>query len=420
MVNIKVVLDKRHQFKYEKYNLSIRLNHRKETIYVPIVKLTLKEYETVFEKNHLGQNSIALREKVNKTLSRCEKICADMVEFNGKRFKRLFHDDLYTVQDGNGDLPKTLELKLLFEYYIKHNHSIKTNTKKHLKTSINTLEAYDKGVTIYDITPKYLQKFERDKLASGSCNYQGLGSYLRDLKRIINYFTYEVKLIPQQYRYPFGKGGYTIKNVRKKKLVLSEEEILSIIELDEFETDYQRYARDIWLTLYYMNGINFVDLLRMKWSDVKPNHIAIYRKKTETTRKKVVQELNIPLIPPLKELINKVGNPLSPYVLGLLKENSSDVTITNRKNKLRQSINPELRKIGEKLKLSVSLTMMSARDCYASTLKRNGCSIDVIAEQLAHANISTTAHYVDSLGIEKSRSINEMLVMKKNAADNVA
>ena len=157
----------------------------------------------------------------------------------------------------------------------------------------------------------------------------------------------------------------------------------------------------------------------MKWSDIKGNHIAIFRKKTETTRKKVVQELTIPIIEPLKELINKVGNPLSPYLLGLLKENSNDITITNRKNKVRQYINPELRKIGEKLKLSVPLTMMSARDCYAATLKRNGCSIDAIADQLGHADIATTAHYVDSLGIEKSRSINEMLVMKK-VAEKVA
>lgn len=419
MVNIKVVLDKRHEYKGEKFNLSIRLNHKKETVYLPIVKLTQKEYEIVFKKNHLGENSIALREKVNKTLSRCEKICSDMIEFNGKRFKRLFKDNLYIVHDSNDDLPKTLELKVLFEYYIKHVQDIKTNTKKHIKTSKNVFDVYDPGVSILDITPKYLLKFERDKIKSGVCNYQGLGSYLRDLKRIINYFTYEVKLIPQQYQYPFGKGGYSIKNVRKKKQVLSEAEIRSIIELDEFESDYQRYSRDIWLTMYYMNGINFVDLLRMKWSDIKGNHIAIFRKKTETTRKKVVQELNIPLIQPLKELINKVGNPLSPYILGLLKENSSELTITNRKNKVRQYINPELRKIGEKLKLSVPLTMMSARDCYASTLKRNGCAIDVIADQLGHADIATTAHYVDSLGIEKSRSINEMLVMKK-VAEKVA
>ena len=104
MVNIKVVLDKRHEYKGEKFKLSIRLNHKKETIYLPIVKLTQKEYEIVFKKNHLGENSIALREKVNMTLSRCEKICSDMVEFNGKRFKRLFKDESYIVHDGNDEI----------------------------------------------------------------------------------------------------------------------------------------------------------------------------------------------------------------------------------------------------------------------------------------------------------------------------
>ena len=36
------------------------------------------------------------------------------------------------------------------------------------------------------------------------------------------------------------------------------------VDFTDFETKEQEYARDIWLTLYRMNGINFADLLRMK------------------------------------------------------------------------------------------------------------------------------------------------------------
>ena len=416
-VKIKVVLDKRVEYKDGQYNLSIRLNHKKETVYLPMVKLTEKQYETVFVKNHIGKNANDLREKMNQTLSRVENICAEMVEFNGKRFKKLFNDPEYPSKVSNTDYPKTLELKKLFQYYIDNNTHLKTNSKNHYSSTLSVLEKYDPGVTVYDITPQYLIKFEREKLKGGKCNLQGLGSYLRDLRRIINYFTKVVKIIPKEYHYPFTEGGYIIKNFRTKKRVLSEDEIRSIMELDEFESPYQEYARNIWLTLYYSNGINFVDLLRMKWDNIENGHIRITRKKTETTQKKVRLEIVIPLTQPLKDLINKVGDPLSPFVIGLMKnEDYSDSTITNRKNKIRQGINPELRKIGEKLNLPVPLTTQTARDCYASTLKRNGYSNDVISEQLGHLDPSSTSHYVDSLGLDRVTEINEGLV-KKRAKD---
>ena len=412
-VKIKVVLDKRVEYKDGQYNLSIRLNHKKETVYLPMVKLTEKQYETVFVKNHLGKNSNDLREKVNQTLSRVENICADMVEFNGKRFKKLFNDPEYPSKTSNTEYPKTLELKKLFDYYVENNKSLKANTKQHYNSTLSVLEKYDPGVSVYDITPQFLVKFEREKLKGGKCNLQGLGSYLRDLRRIINYFTKVVKIIPKEYDYPFTEGGYSIKNVRRKKRVLSEDEIRSIMELEEFESPYQEYARDIWLTLYYSNGINFVDLMRMRWDNIHENHIRIFRKKTETTQKKVRLEIVIPLTQPLKDLINKVGDPNSNFLIGQIKENYTDQSITNRKNKVRGYINPELRKIGKKLNLSVPLTTQTARDCYSNTLKINGYSNDVIGEQLGHSDPVSTTYYVDSLGLDRVTEINEGLVKKR-------
>jgi len=47
--------------------------------------------------------------------------------------------------------------------------------------------------------------------------------------------------------------------------VLSEDEIQKVIDLEEFESPKEEYARNIWLTLFYSNGINPTDLLRMRW-----------------------------------------------------------------------------------------------------------------------------------------------------------
>jgi len=65
------------------------------------------------------------------------------------------------------------------------------------------------------------------------------------------------------------------------------------------------------------------------------------------------------------------------------------------------------------LNLSVPLTTQTARDCYASTLKRNGYSNDVIGEQLGHSDLVSTTFYVDSLGLDRVTEINEGLVKKR-------
>ncbi len=138
------------------------------------------------------------------------------------------------------------------------------------------------------------------------------------------------------------------------------------------------------------------------------------RTKTETTRVYDIQEITIPLTEELKYYLDKVGDPSSPFVLGKLKEGYSETTLLNRKNKFRQEINLELRKIGERLNLPVSLTMSTARDCYAMTLKRNGVSREFTSDSLGHSDIRTTSHYLDSLSIDESFTVNNNLLKRKN------
>ena len=56
--------------------------------------------------------------------------------------------------------------------------------------------------------------------------------------------------------------------------------------------------------------------------------------------------------------------------------------------------------------LSVTLKLKTARDCYATTLKRAGVSKDNIGELLGHSNSIVTEHYLASLDIEKTHDIN--------------
>ncbi len=62
-----------------------------------------------------------------------------------------------------------------------------------------------------------------------------------------------------------------------------------------------------------------------------------------------------------------------------------------------------------KLDLSLNLVLDIARDSYATTLNRNGRSINHIAEHLGHATTVVTQHYVGQLTVEQSKEINSCL-----------
>ena len=191
---------------------------------------------------------------------------------------------------------------------------------------------------------------------------------------------------------------------------MSNDEIQKVIDFDDFDNEDQERARDIWLFLYRTNGINFADLLRMRWSHIQGGYLIFYRKKTESTRNNNIKPITVPITPKLQELIDKLGVKDSPFILGLLKEGYKENTFENLSHKVRSKLNSSLLEISNKLNLSVSLKLKTARDCYATTLKRAGVSKDNIGEMLGHSNSVVTEHYLASLDIEKTQEINQHIL----------
>lgn len=402
MATFTIWLDKRNpKNKKDEYNLTIRACISRDVIYLKIAKMTEKQYRQVFVRNSMDEKSIENRERCNSYKTKCERIFSELKPFNRKRFIELFFEK-------DKELPSTLLLKDLFQYYIDNYEKIKYRSRKHYTMTINVLESYRSGLTVEDITVEFLYRFEKDKIIEGK-SQSTIDTLNRNLRRIINYFKYVKKLIPKEYEYPYGKGGYSIKSFFPKKLVMKNDEIKKVVEFSDFDDNAQEYARDIWLLLYRCNGINFADLLRMQWSNRQGDYLIFTRKKTETTRKNNIKEITVPIIPKLQELIDKVGVKDSPFILGKLQEDYTEQMFENKLHKLRQPINKNLLLISEKLALSVPLKIKTARDCYATTLLRGGKSKDEIGEMLGHSNSVVTEHYLGSLDIEKTNEINNGL-----------
>lgn len=409
MPTFNIVLDKRVKKKNDQFNLAIRMVNGNDVMYMNITNMTEKQYDQIFIKRTKDENSIQFRETCNGYISKCERLFSDLKPFDKKQFRQLFFQKDESSDDSNqvSKPSESMFLSQLFTIYISKKE-LKIRTKTHYNMTITTLEKYQPLLTVYDITPMFLKLFEKQKLESG-WSLATVNSHYRNLRSVLNYFMNEDKIISKHYQYPFSKGGYSISSFFPQKLVLKNDEIQKVISFKDFDNKQQEIARDIWVFLYRCNGINFVDLLRMRWTQIQGEYIMITRKKTETTRKNNIKPIVVPINEQLLKSIDKIGNKNSPFVLGELKEGYKESTLENKNHKIKQTINRNLSEVSKKLNLSVPLKLETARDSYATSLKRGGKSKDQIGEMLGHSNSVVTEHYLGSLDTDKTFEINEVL-----------
>jgi site-specific recombinase XerD len=403
MATFTLVLDTRVKKKNDQYNLSIRVINGSEQIYLNISKMTKEQYNRIFVKKSMDTKSIEFRESCNERLTKSERIFMSMKPFEKQKYRKLF------FEQEEPELFDSLLLTDLFDRFIKNYTNLKPQTQKHFKYSKSVFETFNPGMSILEVTSVFIQRFAKERKESG-VSQSAIDSTLRDLRRVVNYFTNEECIIPITYRYPFGKGGYSIQNYFPRKLVMKNTEIKSIIDMTDFNTKQLEYARDIWEILYRCNGTNFADLLRMRWDNIQGDYLVFFRKKTETTRKNNKKEIVVPITEELKQLIEKVGVKDSPYILGKLKEGYSETMFENKNQKWKKKINKRLDVISKKLNLSIPLRIKNARDSYATTLNRAGVSKDRIGEMLGHSNSIVTEHYLASIDMETTFDVNKHLL----------
>jgi integrase len=224
--------------------------------------------------------------------------------------------------------------------------------------------------------------------------YTTVGMYMRAVRAIIN----EAKRsgIFKESQYPFGKGRYEIPSGEGRKLALTMQQIKAVITYTDGRDTTERY-RDLWFFSYLCNGINFTDLLKLKYSNIIGDEMCFYRQKTIRTSK-VKREIQAMITPEMLSIIERWGNSdksqdnyIFPYLKGgesPMQEKKTILDVTKRTNK-------RLKIIGTAVGVE-GLTTYAARHSYATVLKRSGANIAFISESLGHNDLKTTENYLAS------------------------
>ncbi|MDB9881996.1 tyrosine-type recombinase/integrase [Bacteroidia bacterium] len=402
MATVKIILDRRITLEGDKHNVAVRIFDKKRFVDIYLTKVTERDYKRFMDINNRDVKSVHFRKEMDRSIEKAKKVYDQVGTLDRKKLKELFLAP--PIQD------KVPLISDVFDEYITTSE-IAIKTKQRMRYSRNVVNRYYEDLEISGVTSRMLKTFER-KLSAKELSNSTIASVMRDLRVIINYTISEKKyVLPSDYEYPFGKRKYSICSSSSTKVVLTLDETKRLVAFDEFNGDQKKleYARDIWLLLYRCSGINFIDALNMKWTDIKNNVIVIFRHKTKNTTVYNKRPLTIPVTNKVQELLDKLGDKNSPYILGLLEEGAKENTIDNKSHKVRRRVNIQLRKLESILGLSVPLRIKTARETYITHQIRSGHSVPLVATMVGHSSPEMIKFYYGGMDDAELMRFNDKL-----------
>lgn len=245
----------------------------------------------------------------------------------------------------------------------------------------------NKNLVFREITPTLLDKYET-YLRSKSNTDGGIGVKMRELRALFN-DAIKKGVVDEKY-YPFKI--YKVSKLKGKgiKKALTRDEMKLMEALNTDENPHLIDAKNYMLFSYYMGGMNFVDVMKLKWENIQGDRVLYIRSKTKG-------RFSVKILAPVKKVIAyyKAQNRVTDYVFPiLLKDNLTPMQIENRKHKTLSKFNQQLKEIAKVQGVEQNVTSYVIRHSFATNLKFAGISADLIGESMGHHDVSVTKAYL--------------------------
>ena len=395
-VSMLVSLDAGRSKKNGQYPVRIQVVYKGVCRFYPTGKdISLKDWAVLSTTGK--HNLIDTRNDIKNTFEKVEAVV-----------KVLIDDDKFSFDALNMRLSKGTNdtLNTAFKAKISNlENDGRAGTQVYYNIALNSITAFrGEQIKFSDITPNWLRNYEKHLLDDGKA-YTTVGMYMRAIRAIIN----EAKRngLIKENQYPFGKDKYEIPNGKGRKLALTMQQIKAVVSYSDGSETTERY-RDLWFFSYLCNGINFCDMLQLKYSNIVGDEICFFRQKTIRTSKDK-NEIQATVTHEMQAIIDRWGNPdklpdsfIFPYLQG-------DETPMQAKKIIAdvvKRVNKKMKNIAKAIDI-VGFSTYTARHSYATVLKRSGANIAYISESLGHTDLKTTENYLASFEKEER---------KKNAA----
>lgn len=261
----------------------------------------------------------------------------------------------------------------------------------------NKLMRFTKGcdLSFKDITPELIIRFTEFCKAEGNCK-NTISFYVRILRAVYNKAVDAGRALDTK---PFRKVFTGNEKTRKRAIPIGK--VKELARLDLALKPKLQFARDIFLFSFYTRGMSFVDIARLKKSNLH-NGILMYQ------RSKTGQRLYIRWEKEMSGIYEKYkASPDNPFMFDIMDKG---IWERDKYMKKLQTVNEQLKKLGKMLGLRHPLTMYVARHTWASVCREKNVPIRFISEGLGHDNEMTTQIYLAQIETNEMDKINHKII----------
>jgi len=267
---------------------------------------------------------------------------------------------------------------------------------KFLRGKDITFEAID-----CTLLQKYAVRLKADGMKDTSIHLR-----FRDLRAI--YRKAASRKVINMSEYPFGGKSEQpmkfwigqFKTVTRKRAI-GEAPIRKIInlEIDPVKEADMFNARNYFMLSYYMGGIQWADLIQIRWNDIdlKTGTLSFIRKKSK-------QPVHVNLSQPAQNILNYyhmlTGQDTKNYALPVLNYllHITQSQIRDRRQKVLKKVNKALHSIEERIGVQEGMiTSYVARHSAATQAILKGASMERVGGMMGHADTRTTKIYIKGL-----------------------
>ncbi len=393
----------------DKYPVKLRvIIDRKSRYYGMGYYLTEADFKKVYSEKP-RQYYKKLLSKFSEIETRAERILEAITPPTFDKFKRLF------TQRGNGGNISKYYQRYIAECRKEDRHGTADNYHCSL-TSLNEMKNIA-AADFRDITPDWLKDYERKMLKAGK-SISTVGIYLRPLRFLYNRAI--IDGVVSEIYYPFGKardGKFEVPSSENTKRPLSRAELEALVNYSG-NPIHERY-RDFFMLSFYLVGLNFYDIVTLKWKQLQDNSLTLVRAKTRQTTRKKLKSITLKLNPAAMDLISIHGTGKGKYIFDVLTDTDTPEVIRQKVGYFIRNTNQALKAIAKKVNsetdaitINPNISTVFARHSAASHGIKGGASIALISKSLGHSNISITSNYISTLDNEE-QALADALQIKK-------
>ena len=273
------------------------------------------------------------------------------------------------------------------------------------RSSMNAVVSFQgsERLLFQDLTPEWLKRFECS-LRSRGCSWNTVSTYLRTLRAVYNRAVdgRKAAYIPNLFR-----SVYTGTHADRQRALDTEDMKRVFVGVPQaaFIPSGLKRARELFILMFLLRGLPFVDLAYLRKSDLQGNVIHYRRRKTG-------RPLSVTLTAEAMVLLQRYMNRdvHSPYLFPILRSDEGSKEAYHEYQLALRSFNYQLGMLGELLGLKDHLSSYTARHTWATTAYYCEIHPGIISEAMGHSSITVTETYLKPFRNKKIDEANRQIV----------